>query len=262
MKKVERSIDAYTADDANLEDKDVYHSYINESRLLLIACEEKIDSLILNLDPEDPDDVKKIKQLEGVDKGIKAKFKKNSKEVKDRFAQLKAEFESSRPLSAAEKLTFDQEKKKVVEKKKKAELKMGSLLSKSQDLSRKMLELADVNTMTEKEIRENMLKTRDWEKEIDDLKTKKLELDMDLVGVEDVDQESVDLFKDEYKDALKSVEEAVKNLTLKDKELGLCSLIANKNKDSICYPSVFTGKIGENFISLLWNLKMLFKLTM
>ena len=32
----------------------------------------------------------------------------------------------------------------------------------------------------------------------------------------------------------------------KDKELGLYSLAPNKSKDSICYPKVFSGKVGEN----------------
>ena len=52
-------------------------------------------------------------------------------------------------------------------------------------------------------------------------------------------------FKKEFEKAEKDVSERIKTFIKKDTKLGLYSLAPSKNKDNICFPEVFTGKLGE-----------------
>ena len=53
-------------------------------------------------------------------------------------------------------------------------------------------------------------------------------------------------FRNNYTKVSEAVSEKHKLLVEKDKELGLYILAPNKTKESICYPKVFSGHLGEN----------------
>ena len=122
---------------------------------------------------------------------------------------------------------------------------MKNLLSKAKDINRLVL-ASKIEEMSEQEIRKNVYKTQDWEKEIKSMKTSKMDLDLEMVGVGDVDADLKDEFDDEYDKAIQDMPDLIKNLTLKDEELGLHTLAPNKGKSTVCYPDVFNGKLGEN----------------
>ena len=58
------------------------------------------------------------------------------------------------------------------------------------------------------------------------------------------DPEGYKKIVEQLEKAEKDVTERIEALLKKDKELGLYSLAPSKNKENICYPEVFTGKIG------------------
>ena len=105
----------------------------------------------------------------------------------------------------------------------------------------------DVELMSEQEIRLALLEWRDkWDKELESLKSKKQKLEEeDLYDIDD-DNEEVQSFRNNYAKVSEAVSEKHKLLVEKDKELGLYILAPNKTKESICYPKVFSGHLGEN----------------
>ena len=105
----------------------------------------------------------------------------------------------------------------------------------------------DVELMNEQEIRLALLEWRDkWDKELENLKSKKEKLEEEELYDIDDDNEHVQSFRNNYEKVSETVDEKYKLLIDKDKELGLYILAPNKTKESICYSETFTGHMGEN----------------
>ena len=79
----------------------------------------------------------------------------------------------------------EKEAKVAAEKSQKVEIKMKNSTKKSKDLVHKLRDVLskDCEEMTDQEIRENLLNSKDWEKQIQHLTASKEVIDLDSVGV-------------------------------------------------------------------------------
>ena len=124
---------------------------------------------------------------------------------------------------------------------------MKNVTKKSKDLVRKIRGILDKDCqdMTDQEIRENLLNSKEWEKQIDDLTTSKEAIELDSVGVT-INDEIKNTFETDLHDVIDKVCTLVENLKIVDKEKALHTLAPSKVKENIVYPKPFSGKSGEN----------------
>ena len=108
--------------------------------------------------------------------------------------------------------------------------------------------------MTDQEIRENLLNSKDWEKQVDDLTTSKEAIELDSVGVT-VSEETKGNFETDLHDAIDKVCTLIENLKVIDKERALHTLAPSKVKENIVYPKPFSGKSGENVFKFVKDFK-------
>ena len=71
--------------------------------------------------------------------------------------------------------------------------------------------------MSENEVRQYMVETKEWKKKIDDLTRTKESTDEEMVGL-DVDPSLKEEYEESFDDALDRAENKIKNLRLQDKE--------------------------------------------
>ena len=267
LAKIDRRVSHFGPADVTLEDKDTYKEYLNETRRLLDEAQEIAFNLIAELDIDSVEDGNRIAEIETLDNAASDKFKRNARDVKNKMLELLADYETSRPTAdvEAQNLQFTRDKvQKEAEKeakiaqqnKLKVELKMKNATKKSQDLKKKINPVLskDCETMSDQEIRENLLNSKNWEKEVEALTTSKEAIELDAIGI-DVDPDTKNDFQDEFHDAIDKVCILVENLKLIDKEKSLHTLAPSKVKENIVYPKPFSGETGENIFKFVKDFK-------
>ena len=223
MAKVRRRIDYFTADDVTIADKDGYQDYLNENRMMLEVCQELVFKLSQELDDGARDDELRIQQIEKLDTDLSKQCKLNAKQVKEKMVQLLTAFEASRPLSSLEENKLDLMKRKEVresekeakmaqEKKQKTELKMKNAVKKWQYLSKKVLSIKHTEQLSEQEIREHLIQSKNWEKQVSDLATYKENIDEDMIGI-DIDPNLKKEMDDAFEEAIDGVTNKIEHLT-------------------------------------------------
>ena len=139
----------------------------------------------------------------------------------------------------------EKEAQLAAEKKIKIELRMKNVTKKSRDLTHKIRDILDKDCqdMTDQEVRESLLNSKDWEKQIDDLTTSKEAIELDSVGV-NINEDIKNTFEADLHDAIDKVCTLIENLKFIDKEKALHTLAPSKVKENIVYPKPFSGKSG------------------
>ena len=131
--------------------------------------------------------------------------------------ELISTFESSWPLTKAETTQLnlkqvkerrekEKEEKARKENTTKAELWIKSLVGKAKDLNKVVSDLKETESMTEQEVRENLLETKLWGKKLNDLEAAKEKVDQDLISI-DVNNDLKTNLEDEFEDMLRVVKE-------------------------------------------------------
>ena len=99
--------------------------------------------------------------------------------------------------------------------------------------------------MTDNEVREGMVKTKELKDQVEKVVLSKEKVDEDAVGI-DLNPEEILKMKEIVQDAVDSLEAKMDNLELEDKSRGLYSLSKGRGKDTVVFPEPFSGKDGEN----------------
>ena len=172
----------------------------------------------------------------------KLKVVQNSTAVKKKMTELVTASESS-VLSR----TAETDHQKLV-------LKVTNATTKFKGLKEEINKLAEVDTMADNEIRETLIASKDWKKELKVLENLKEILDVDMITTH-VEEDLNTQFQTEYKEMVEVVTKKMKELHVADKDLGLYSLADSKSKMTVQYPSPFTGSLGENVFKFLKEFK-------
>ena len=235
-------IDCYNKDTVTILDKDEYKGELKNIQDSLIKFQDKTVDLqdSLNMDIEEQRIM--YNDITASFEEAKVKVVQNATSVKRQIVKLMEESTSSRLNSSAEA-----DRKKLV-------LKVTNATARFKSLKDEVSKLSEVDLMSEHEIRESLLSSKDWKKDLKSFETLKETLDIDMVSTA-IDEDLNTQFQKEYKETVELVTEKVSKLILADKNLGLYSLTENKSKSTVQYPDPFGGTLGENVFKFIKEFK-------
>jgi len=164
---------------------------------------------------------------------MRAKVVDNEKNVKLQMVKLITDNDDARKKKAD-----DDELKKL-------SLKVKNATRKFKDLYDDVSKLSAVTDMTEHEIRESVIASKDWKRDLKSYLDLKEKLDIEFISVS-LDEEVTEIFDKTYDDMVKAATDMMSNLITADKYLGLYSLADSKTKTTVQYPDIFGGSLGEN----------------
>ena len=121
-------------------------------------------------------------------------------------------------------------------------------------LQNEIKRLPEVDSMSDYDIRQSLLASKDWKRDMKSLQTLKESLDVDMVSI-DVDELLVNQFQTSYDNMVKDVTGMMEKLAVADKDLGLFSLSDSKSKTIVQYPDSFGGGLGENVFRFIKDFK-------
>ena len=99
--------------------------------------------------------------------------------------------------------------------------------------------------MTELTIRDYLVETKDWKKDLKAFRDLKEAIDLDVLST-DIDDAATTELDEAYEEMSNTVTKKMADLVKADRDLGLFALSDNKFKSSIQYPEPFHGLWGEN----------------
>ena len=142
----------------------------------------------------------------------------------------------------------EKEEREADEKKKKLQLRITKQSEKISNLKTKVSSLKATDSMNEIEIKQHLLDSSKWEKELENLIQSKDLIDIDDISIK-ADADLMNDFAEEFADVVKCVSDKISELKLKDEDLKLHTFAPAKSKDSITYPQNSLGKIPMMFTS-------------
>ena len=262
--KVDRRVSFFIPEQVTLEDRETYKDYLEETRRLLDEAQDVAFDLCADLDISSTTDGNRIGEVNRIETKSVENCMKNALDIKKKIQELVASVPGRNIGEAApaassvdvQNLQFildrtqreaEKEAQVAAEKVQKVEIKMKNTTKKAKDLVHKLRDVLskDCEEMTDQEIRENLLNSKDWEKQIETLTANKEAIDLDSVGVV-VNKDIKEAFETELLDAIDKVCNLIENLKVVDKEKALHTLAPSKVKENIVYPKAFSGKVGEN----------------
>ena len=265
--KVDRRIKYLRPDNITLQDKETYKDYLEETRKLLDEAQDAAFELCSDLDITTEDDGRRIQEINLLESKSSQDCIDNAHDIKNKILELIASVpandngtnsatNSEAPSLQLMQREAEKEARLATEKIIKIELRMKNVTKKSNDLVQKIRNILDKDCqdMTDQEIRENLLNSKDWEKQIDNLTTSKEAIELDSVGVS-VNEDIKNTFETDLHDAIDKVCTLIENLKLVDKEKALHTLAPSKVKENIVYPKPFSGKSGENVFKFVKDFK-------
>ena len=205
---VELRIQEFSPDYITLNHKDTLADSLQKIREVCQSTRDKIYDLIDDLDEEA--DKEWIKHLNNMDKSIFDKFIKNDKAVNDQMVKLLSAVDVKRENAQKEK-----EKREADEKKKKLQLRITKQSEKISNLKTKVSSLKATDSMNEIEIKQHLLDSSKWEKELENLIQSKDLIDIDDISIK-ADADLMNDFAEEFADVVKCVSDKISELKLKE----------------------------------------------
>ena len=116
--------------------------------------------------------------------------------------------------------------------------------------------------MTENEVRENLLESKDWQKTANELRKQRERIEEEMIG-QTIDVELKTRFEQEAEGMMTTVSKLVKDLKLQDKERGLYSThwLLLKQRIRLSIQNLTVETLGLMSSSLPMTLKMPLQLT-
>ena len=187
---VDRRIKLFGPEDVTLLDKDTYKDYLEETRKLLDEAKDAAFYLCSELDITSVVDGGRIQEINQLESKAMRDCANNARDIENKILEFSPSVPgidngtNSATNNEAQRLQFinnwiqreaEKEARLAAEKKTKIEIRMKYVTKKSKDLAHKIRDILDKDCqdMTDRELRENLLNRKDWERRIDDLTTKK-----------------------------------------------------------------------------------------
>ena len=235
-------IERFNPDTVTILEKDDYKSELNTIFNELKAFQGKVNAFIGSLDDKKESHVNAFSQVTTLFKNLKQKVLSNETGVKQQMVKLVSESEVARSTREAD---IDLEKLK---------LKVSNAKTKFDNLKNEVSKFKDVTNMSENEIRESVVTSKEWKKDMKQFQELKEKLDVDMVSLT-LDDETKTSYDTAYDDMVSTVTETMSSLITADKNLGLYSLVDSKSKTLVQYPDSFGGSLGENVFKFIKEFK-------
>ena len=236
-RRVQSKISSYTSEDVSVADKDEYKEHLKAIRIKYEEFVEKVNTVMDELDEDN--EVLRVDVLKEIINNATLALKKNEKEVKEKIVELLADYEDKRPLSKSELRTAEQN---VLKMKK----RIGFIKEKSVDVKKKILMVKDAAEMTDNEVREWIIESRDWEKYVKEIVSNKEKAEEDSVGL-DIEEKEINDLKEVVQHAVDALATKISSLKNEDKTRGLFTAVSkNLSRENVVFPEAFAGSLGEN----------------
>ena len=235
---VEILMDRFNPDTVTILDKDDYKTELNNIFTQLREFQIKVNTFKGALDLNSESHNVALARVTTVLKDLKAKVIANEAGVKKQMVKLVNESDSARSNRSAE---VELEKLK---------LKVSNAKLKFDNLKGEVEKLSEVDDMSEQEVRESVVSSREWKKDLKSFQDLKEKLDVEMVSVK-IDEEVQTAYNDAYDTMLKIVTDKMTKLLSADKDLGLYSLSDGKSKTLVHYPESFGGSMGEDVFKFI-----------
>ena len=194
------------------------------------------------LDRRKPSDVPKLEQ-------IKQLYEKYQKLVIDNEVAVKKQL---RELQTADTMSHSEASEKLAIEK--IEMKIKHAVKKYKDLTKIANDIGEVDVMSEHSIRETLVESKDWKKDLKAYRDSKEALDLEKLSIE-INPDVEAQLESAYNEMVTAVTNKITELNKADKDLGLYALIDNKVKSTIQYPDPFSGALGENVFKFVKEFK-------
>ena len=249
VRKIERRLRFFDPENISLNDKDRLSGKLDDVRVLCDQASDNIDDLLQEVsygnDPQSEVVRNRVSILQELDQNLFNKFKTTYKNASDKMVELKAAEIQNAPVVNTAK---DDQDKEI--KKKKLELRIEKQKAKIVKLNSNVSLLKETNSMDDMEIRKYLLESSKWEKELSTITTAYDAIDEENISIK-ADEDKKKELDDAYEELVTSLSERISELKLKDEELKLHTFTPNKVKDSITYPSKFSGKDTDDVFTFI-----------
>ena len=236
-RRVQNKIKSYTAEDVTVVDKDEYKEHLKSIRKKYDEFIEEVNTVIDDLDEEI--ETLRVDELNKIIDDATGALKKNENEVKNKVAQLLAEYEENRPLSKKEQKDAELNVLKMLKR-------IGFIKEKSVAIKNKILKVKKAAEMTDNEVREHIIESKEWEKSVKELVSSREKAEEDLVGL-DVEANEITDLKENVQNAVDILASKIGSLKMEDKTRGLFTAVSkNLSRENVVFPEAFAGGLGEN----------------
>ena len=230
---IETLIAMFNQDTVSLIDLGDYREELQRIFQSFLDFEKKYLKLRGQLDRNNETDVLRLTDLKALHERMKKRVVDNQVEVKKKLEELQAA-NSSGTARETDKVAVD-----------KVKLKVKHVTDKFKDLKKQIDDLGEVDAMSEHKVRECLVDTKEWKKDLRAYRDSKESIDLELISVE-IDAELKTDFETKYKEMVDTVNKMITDLNKVDKDLGLYALSDVKSKAAVQYPEPFSGMLGEN----------------
>ena len=239
---VEILMDRFNPDTITILDKDDYKTELDKIFTQLREFQGKVNKFKGTLDLNSDSHNVASARVTTVLKDLKTKVLANEAGVKKQMVKLVNESDSARSERSAE---VELEKLK---------LKVSNAKIKFDNLKGEVESLSEVDDMSEQQVRESVVSSREWKKDLKIFQDLKEKLDVEMVSIK-IDEEDQTAYNNAYDTMVKIVTEKMTKLLSADKDLGLYSLSDGKSKTLVHYPESFGGSMGEDVFRFIKEFK-------
>ena len=250
---IDTLIDGYNKDTVNILDASSFKDELKNIFENLLEMQAMVDNLLFSLNEEVDSEKEAFDKVKQLFDDVKAKVVNNATEVRAKMLELtQASAPPSRAVVSQPLGESNVTAKDDSEKEKRLTLRLKQAQKKFLSFRDEVANVPDLEELTETEIKDYVLETKEWKKKLEDFESQKDKLDVEI-SITDVEESVKDGTDKSYKEMLKIVTEKISTLSTKDKELKLYSF--SKSKKGIEYPSKFSGTLGENVFRFIKQFK-------
>ena len=239
-------IDTFTPEKiTNSLQKDTYHGELRSIKDSFVKVSNWFDTLIIDLEENDEQD--RINEIEAILNEIKQAKDTNELLVQQKMAQVLAEDENNKPPDP-------KEQRKKEELKAKMKIKKSFVEEKCRTLTQKVLVFKKAKEMSNDEVRFALKESRNWERKLEQIVNGQQSFYEECVPLDDVEDD-----KNHVSERVCALTDAItskiNSLSIEDEERGLNCMAENKSKDTVVFPAVFKGDLGDNVYKFVADFK-------
>ena len=235
---IQSLIARFNKDTVSLLDLGTFRQDLNGIFDSFTGFERKYLDLRAKLDRNKEQDVVRLNNLKELHERMKKKVIDNEVQVKSKLQELQVDTTHA-ATKDADKIAKD-----------KITLKVKHAVNKYKTLKTTIDDLGEVKNMSEHKVRESLVESKEWKKDLRMFQDNKENIDIELLSVE-IDDETKTEFNDTYQLMVDAVTAMIKELNEMDKNLGLYALTDSKSKSTVQYPEPFGGVLGENVFKFI-----------
>ena len=252
-------LSAFTAADVtSIIHKNIYENKLNNIGVKFVEICNWFDSLVIDL--EENEETDRIAIIEQIQNEIKVANRAHEKFILDKISDLvsgQSDSGRSSPSVAHHSdasATVPDLSRKLEELKAKAGIKKSFIEDKIKSLKQKIKTFKAPKEMTNDEVRYAMKESKVWERKFDEIVSEQQKYYEECVPFNDLEEE-----KEKVRQEVESLDDMISDkvslLAVEDDDRGLSCRAENKSKDTVVFPSVFKGDLGDNVFKFVEEIK-------